>query len=229
MPLSHPVVRRLALPVSLLLAAAALMLASPSASLARAHRASCPASHARSRSGARSCSRAGAKGKPSHRRSSTAKPHRAKHAARHKTKGKRTGVAGAGAPAVVPAACEDETAPVAGSTGDFSCDDGSTPSCEGEASPRPAAGGKVLVCPVESEDEEEAGEEMTCEEGSGSLCVNLSEASVEGVCANGSAVALDGSYDCADGSKPSCATGMVPLRSPEGAVVLCLPGTAGDE
>ncbi len=199
-----------------LLATAALLL-SPAASLARTHRSSCTGSPGHSHRSGHACTHGTHRSKPGRHTRHPAGTHRTRHAA---AKGPARRSAGAPVPVGAPAICEDETIPV-GTKGTFSCADGSQPSCEDGSSPLPAAGGKLLLCPAEPK--EEAGAALSCEEGSGGLCVDLPEGSTLGTCGNGSAIPLGSGEACPDGSQPGCEAGTVPLRAPDGTTLLCLP------
>jgi hypothetical protein len=57
------------------------------------------------------------------------------------------------------------------------------------------------------------------------------EEAAESSCADGTNAAVDGAgtFVCADGSEPSCAEGMAPMASNDGATLLCVPEEEGEE
>jgi hypothetical protein len=209
-PANTPLSRAFALSLILALALLLSLLALPARTLAEGHRTACSArtaKHAKGRTGHPAC--ATHKNKGAHHANSKRKP--AKHAAKSHPKTKPA------PPLLTPALCEDETAPTRATDGSFSCDDGSEPSCEGEATP--IRSGHSLKCPVEPAETET---ETACEGNSPeSFCYTSSVSSNEPACEDGSSPTPSGNGPsvCDDGSVPLCEDGSPASASFDGEPV----------
>jgi hypothetical protein len=155
---ASPFTARLACALTLAIATIALLAAllGPAQTLAQTRKLGCSGSAAHAKHASHACA--------SHK-------HKSRRAAgRHR--GHSLNSSGAEATiALVPATCEDGSAPVQVGGGSFSCSDGSTPGCEDGSTPVRSAKGTSLLCAVPIEDASEAGE-GECEAGLEDVCVS---------------------------------------------------------
>jgi hypothetical protein len=175
-PLARPLPRRRpapALAFAVSLAVLAVALVAPSQGLARAHKASCRLVSPHLKHHPSGCAKAGHRAK-GHKRQAT-KHHLAapavstsKASVRASLRTRVSGTAPAGAP-LVPATCEDGSAPQRVGDEIFECEDGSEPHCESGSSLTLSSGGATLLCASGSQTVPSSGE-GTCEPTSSPGC-----------------------------------------------------------
>jgi hypothetical protein len=196
-PLPRPV--KLTLALALLLTALAALLCRPAPSSAGSAAGACASAHAKQH--VRACAgrhRAGhARGKAKGRHSGR------HHPINKKKKATQHGSVDASSTPAEPATCEDGSTPQSEGDASFSCADGSEPVCAGGGEPVPSKNDTKLVCPTAAGTGTEWSE-AECEDG------GAPERSA------------DGTYACEDGSSPACADGSRPTPSDDGSMLVCL-------
>jgi hypothetical protein len=175
-PLARPLPRLCpapALAFAVSLAVLAVALVAPSQGLARAHKASCRPTSTHLKHHASGCAKAGHRAKG--HGSQGAKRHLAapgvttsKASVRASLRIRASGTAPAGAP-LVPATCEDGSAPQRVGDEIFECEDGSEPRCEAGSNLTLSSDGATLLCAPGSQTVPSSGE-GTCEPASSPGC-----------------------------------------------------------
>jgi hypothetical protein len=211
-PLARPLLRRRpapALAFAVSLAVLALALVAPSQGLARAHKASCRLVSTHLKHHASGCTKAGHRAKGHGRRA--AKRHLAapavttsKASVRASLRTRVSGTAPAGAP-LVPATCEDGSAPQRVGDEIFECEDGSEPRCDTGSSLTLSSDGATLLCAPGSQTVPSSGE-GTCEPASSPGC---------------------GSPPVEDGGEPACEEGSNPSQTSSAPALTC-PAPGGE-
>jgi hypothetical protein len=185
--------------LALLLTAIATLLCRPASSSAGSAAGACASSHAtqhvRACAGRNGAGRAHGKAKGRH----SGRHHRINK----KKKAAQHGSVHAPSTPAKPATCEDGSTPQSEGDASFSCADGSEPACAGGGEPAPGKDGGKLVCPAAPRAATEWSE-AECEDG------DTPERS------------SDGTYSCEDGSSPVCANGSRPTPADAGSMLVCL-------